>query len=71
MDKNEALLKHLRDLAGWLEIQVREFEHGRIHADGGAGEQADIVASYRHKQRNVMAVVEAYNRLTAREKSPA
>jgi hypothetical protein len=68
MDKTEALLKHLRDLAGWLEIQAREFDNGHIGpADEDA--RAEIAASYRHKQRNVMAVVQAYNRLTAREKS--
>lgn len=68
MDKTQALLTHMQELAGWLEIQAREFENGHVRSLGG--EEADIAASYRHKLRNVMAVVQAYTRLAEREKSP-
>ncbi len=62
----------MQNLAQWLEIQAREFDNGRIRpSEGGPEAGAELAASYRHKLRNVMAVVQAYNRLTEREKSPA
>ena len=68
MDKTEALLKHMRDLAAWLEIQAREFDNGHArHFNDGADDSADTAASYRHKQGNIVAVVQAYNRLKSRE----
>jgi hypothetical protein len=66
MDKTEALLKHMRDLAQWLEIQAREFDNGSIRPANG-DEGAQIAANYRHKLRNITAVVQAYSRLTARD----
>lgn len=58
MDKTDALLKHMRDLAAWLEIQACEFDNVQ---------GSEIAAEYRHKLRNIEAVVQAYNRLRARE----
>jgi hypothetical protein len=69
MDKTEALLKHMRDLAAWLEIQAREFDSGHFHLNDDE-ETAEIAAAYRHKLKNVEAVVQAYNRLAARENKP-
>ena len=71
MDKTEALLKHMRELAGWLEIQAREFDNGHIRPIGGEEQASEIAIAYRHKLRNVMAVVQAYNRLSQRKKSAA
>jgi hypothetical protein len=68
MDKTGALLKHMRDLAAWLEIQAREFENGRAcHFHDGEDDSADAAASYRRRLRNIVAVVQAYNRLTGRK----
>jgi hypothetical protein len=68
MDKTEALLKHMRDLAAWLEIQAQEFENGGArHFNKGEDDSADAAANYRYRLRNVVAVVEAYHRLKARE----
>jgi|HubBroStandDraft_4_1064222.scaffolds.fasta_scaffold1877585_2 hypothetical protein len=68
MDKTEALLKHMRDLAAWLEIQAQDFENGHArHFHRGEDDSADAAASYRHRLRNIVAVVQAYNRLSARE----
>lgn len=68
MDKTQALLKHMRDLAGWLEIQAQEFENGQAcHFHAGEDDSLDAAANYRHRLRNIVAVVQAYNRLTAKE----
>jgi hypothetical protein len=68
MDKTEALLKHMRDLAAWLEIQAQDFDNGDAHHyNGGQDDSADAAANYRHRLRNIVAVVQAYNRLTGRE----
>jgi hypothetical protein len=68
MDKTEALLKHMRELAAWLEIQARDFDNGRArHLNGGVDDSADAAADFRHKLGNIAAVVQAYHRLKARE----
>jgi len=68
MDKTEALLNHMRDLAAWLEIQARDFDNGDArHFHDGQDDSADAAANYRHRLRNIVAVVQAYNRLTARD----
>jgi hypothetical protein len=68
MDKTEALLKHMSDLAAWLEMQAREFDSGHFRPlTGSEDESAEIAASYRHKLKNVEAVVQAYHRLAAKE----
>jgi hypothetical protein len=70
MDKTEALLKQMRDLAAWLEIQAREFESGHArHFHDGADDSADAAADYRHKLGNIVAVVQAYSRFKAAEGS--
>ena len=71
MDKTEALLQHLRELAAWLEIQAREFDSGHTrHFHEGVEDSADAAANFRHKLRNIVAVVQAYKRLKARESAP-
>jgi len=68
MDKTEALLKHMRDVANWLEIRAREFENGDArHFQDGADDSSSTAADYRHKLGNIVAVLQAYNRLKAAE----
>lgn len=68
MDKTEALLRHMHDLAGWFELQAQEFESGNArHFRRGEDDSAAAAAGYRHKLRDIVTVVQAYNRLKARD----
>jgi hypothetical protein len=68
MDKTEALLGHFRKIAALLEIEARDYESGCARQlKGNMDVSADSAASLRHRAANILAVIEAFRRLTARE----
>jgi len=70
-----ALVVAYRDLADWLLAQAAELESGeRKVVAHMRGHDMDLtpnyVAEYRHKANNLLAVLEAYERVRAREPRP-
>jgi len=62
------LLKAYREQAVWLETQAAEFESGVRKISGlMRGKEIDlspnVAAEYRHKAGNLIAIIEAYERL--------
>jgi hypothetical protein len=68
MDKTEALLKHLQDMAAWLEIEAGTYENGAArHFRGDVDDSEAVAASYRHRLGNSVSVIRAFQRLSARD----
>ena len=68
MDKTEALLGHIRNLAAYLEIEARDYENGNAtHYTGMVEDSADFAADLRHKVGNVLAVIASFRQTKARE----
>jgi len=67
-----ALVSVYRDHMNWLDSQATEFERGerKVSARIG-GKEVDIssnmAAEYRHKANNMAAIMQAYERIHARE----
>jgi hypothetical protein len=67
-----ALLAAYQTEIAWLLAQAEEFESGQRKVTGKiAGQEVDIsanyAAEYRHKAGNMQAILQAYERLHAKE----
>ena len=68
MDKTEALLGHFRKIAALLEIEARDYESGRARQiEGNMDVSDDSAVNLRHRANNILAVIEAFRRMSARE----
>jgi hypothetical protein len=68
MEKTDALLHFFREMAGWMEIQARDYENGAaVHFTGQIDDSQAAAARLRHKAGNILSVIDSYNRLRARE----
>lgn len=70
-----ALVVAYRNQADWLFAQAQEFESGARKVIGlMRGKEIDltenVAAEYRHKARNLVAIIEIYERLHPEESQP-
>ena len=70
----KALIVAYRNQAEWLLAQAEQFQSGARKVTGQMrGREIDLTANmaaeYRHKARNLMAIVEIYERLHSEESS--
>ena len=68
----QALIAAYQSQIDWLIVQAEEFENGQRKVSGMIGGRdvdisAEYAAEYRHKAGNMKAIMQAYERLHARD----